>query len=106
MSAVTFTTNVVGTPDEQDRRAFRLIVDNENARRAALTPPGTPLPASTAAERKSSYEIVLAQTVLSAHKSYIDQASDLVATVELKKRFLIATDAQQAAALAALPPLP
>lgn len=88
--------------DNEDRRAHKFIVDTENARRAALVPPETPLPSSTAQERKNSAEILYAQRVNDMHRSYIQQADDVT------KRELIAAfnaqpdEAKRAAALAAL----
>lgn len=98
-SAVVQLTN----PDNEDRRAYKHVVDVENARRAAVTPtPETPLPASNNAERKASAELLYAQRVQEMHRSYIVQADDVT-----KRQILQAFDAQpdeakRAAALAAL----
>lgn len=102
MSTVIILANVTGSADEEDRRAIKLLIDQENARRAALDPPGTPLPDSTAAERKASYESVLALLLASAHASYIAQAGDRVLLSQLKPLWQAANDAKRAAALAAL----
>lgn len=93
---------VSGTADESDLRAARFMVAQENARRAALTPPGTPLPTSTGAELRTSYQTVLSAVVVSAHGSYVKQSSEAALRNEFKTAFDAATDAQRAAALAAL----
>jgi hypothetical protein len=103
MSTLAITVQV-SNPDEEDRRAMDLIINRENARRAALTPPETPLPNSTAAERRSSYESLLAPIMLDAHKQYIREAGDL-SFKSIKARWDIATDAQRIAAANQLPSL-
>lgn len=92
----------MSTADAADRRAFRMVVDQENARRAALIPPETPLPNATNAEYKSSAEIVYAMRMNDAHRDYIRQADETT-----KREIIAAFDAQpdeakRAAALAAL----
>lgn len=106
MATLVITVNATGTADEEDRRAMNLAIDRENEIRAAQTPPGTPLPKSTAAERKASYETILAPRIMSAHLSLIREAGESTLFRNLKPRWDIATDAQRAAAAAALPPLP
>lgn len=101
MSTQTSTVQLAN-PDNEDRRAYKFVVEAENARRAAATPPETPLPASTNNERKSSAEIIYAQRVQEMHRSYIKQADDVT-----KREIIAAFDAQpdeakRAAALAAL----
>lgn len=86
MATLVLTVNATGTADEEDR--------------------GTPLPKSTAAERKASYEAILGPRVQSAHQSLIREAGDSVMFRDLKPRWDIATDAQRVAAAAQLPPLP
>lgn len=105
MATIVSVVQFTGTADEEDRRAFQYVVEQENARRAALTPPGTPLPASTVAERRSSYELIATPKVLQWHLSNIRE-SDVATLAQVRARWPIATDAQRAAALAALPPLP
>jgi multidrug efflux pump subunit AcrB len=126
MTAITITTNVVGAPDADDRRAMMFVIakDNEriarinatitqeNARRAALNPPEQALPllpvlpSSTGAERKSSYESVLNATILRAHESYVTQAAAAVeqdpAFKDIRPLWADATPAKKAAAIAAL----
>ena len=106
MATLVITVNATGTADEEDRRAMNLAIARENELRAAQTPPGTPLPNSTALERKASYEAILGPRVMSAHQSLIREAGDSAMFRNLKPRWDIATDAQRAAAAAALPPLP
>jgi len=106
MAVVVITSNVTGIADEQDRRAMNLLIDQENARRAALVPPGTPLPKSTGAERKASYELLLNERLAAMHASYIEQAGSTALFRDIRPRWEIATDAQRTACLNALPPLP
>lgn len=102
MSTVVITANVTGTADEEDRRAMKLLINQENDRRASLDPPGEPLLQSTAAERRASYEALLAPLLAGAHASYIQQAGERVLLSDLKPLWQSATDAKRAAALAAL----
>lgn len=76
-AAFTFSVQITGTADAPERAAAELIINQENSRRAALQPPLAALPKSTAAERKSSYEIALAEILRGAHASYIKQAATL-----------------------------
>ena len=71
---VAFTIDFVNSPDPDDVLAARHIIHLENLRRAALTPPGTPLTFANNAQLKASYLGVLVATVTSAHLSYIQQA--------------------------------
>lgn len=77
---VAFTIDFTGAPDAEDALGARHIIFLENQRRAALTPPGTPLPFATPAQVKSSYLSVLLATVASAHSSYIQQAKSAQGT--------------------------
>ena len=89
--------------DNADRKAVRFIVDAENARRAALDPPETPLLTGSASEYKASYEEILKETLERAHASYIDQAGDKELTArDVRTLWRGATDAQRDAAVAAL----
>jgi hypothetical protein len=81
---VVFTINFTGTPDADDQLAARQQVELENQRRAALTPPGTPLDVSTGAAVKASYLTVLTAVLTAAHTSYIALAKD---TAGLQQRF-------------------
>lgn len=58
------------------------MITEENKRRAALTPPGTPLLLDTAQNQKSSYETILTATLLTAHLSYVTQAAEANATAK------------------------
>jgi len=71
---ITFTIDFTGTVTADDQLAARHIIFLENQRRAALTPPGTPLPTATALNVRDSYLEVLTATLTSAHVSYIAQA--------------------------------
>lgn len=102
MATLVITVNVTGSADEEDRRAMNLAIDRENEIRAAQTPPGTPLPKSTAAERKASYEAIMGPKVQSAHQSLILEAGQQVLFKNLRPLWDVASDAKRAAALAAL----
>ena len=104
MSAITFTgIDFTGSPDDNDTAAAQLIVDNENARRAAQEPPETPLPDSTGAELKASYLTILLEIVTNAHASYSKQAAEQAAqSQDVKTLWQDATDSQRAAAVTAL----
>lgn len=78
--AVTFTIDYSGTVDPDDLLAARHIIFLENQRRAALTPPGTPLLFSTGPQIKASYLATLLATVTSAHLSYVQQAKSAQGT--------------------------
>lgn len=101
MSTAAITTNVTN-PDEEDRRAMDLKIAQENERRAALNPPLVALPNSTAAERKSSYETVMAQALAGFHASAITEAGTVKLFRDLKPLWDTATDAKRAAAITAL----
>lgn len=114
MTTLVIATNV-SNPDAEDRRAMNKIIADENAfitrenaRLAALVPPGTPipiLPNSTPAERKTSYEYCLNKFLKSAHGSYIKLATaeaDLDPTFQsLKPYWQDATPAKRTTASAA-----
>jgi hypothetical protein len=105
MTTLSLTTNVTN-PDAEDTRAMKYMIGLENTRRASLTPPGTPLPSSTGPERRTSYEIILAATMTSAHLSYVTQANTAADAdpefKDLRPLWADATPAKKAAALAAL----
>lgn len=71
---VVYSIDFTGTPDADDVLAARHIIFLENQRRAALTPPGTPLATATPANVKASYLTILLATITSAHLSYIQQS--------------------------------
>ncbi len=99
MATATATVNMA-TPDNEDRTAFKYVVDVENARRAAANPPEPLLPNSTALERKNSAELIYAQRMLEVHRSYIQQA-DTITKQEFLAALANAPEAKRAAALAA-----
>jgi len=74
MTAITVAANVTGTPDAADRRAMDKEILKENSRRERLDPPGTPLPNSTAPERKASYETILAAQLQETHLTNVANA--------------------------------
>jgi hypothetical protein len=93
----------VNNADADDFRAAQYIIDIENARRAALDPPETPLPDSTNAEVKASYESMLLEIIDKAHTSYKKQASEqALANDNIKSLWESATDAERQAAITAL----
>lgn len=100
-----FTVNITNASASADGQAATYIVDQENARRAALDPPLDPLPKSTNQELLNSYEAVLGQILASAHESYVKKAAE-TSLQEAKSRWEISSDAQRAAAVAELQPLP
>jgi hypothetical protein len=105
MSTLTLAAQVQN-PDSEDRRAMEWLIDQENLRRIALDPPLATLPKSTAAERKASYEIILAAELAAIHVNMIARANDSVlsdpAFATLKPLWKDATPAQKSAAVAAL----
>lgn len=89
---ITFTAlNYTGTPDADDILAARREVDAENKRRAAQSPPGTPLPFATGADLKASYLTLRLASVTAAHLAAIDAAkqpaalSDLFSNAQLQQ---------------------
>lgn len=93
----------VQNADANDFRAAQYIIDIENARRAALDPPETPLPVGTNAEVIASYESILLEIIDKAHNSYKKQASEqALSNNNIKFLWESATDAERAAAIAAL----
>ena len=112
MSAITFSVDFTGTPDEYDIAAAKFVIDNENARITAANeaaaqedPPGPVLPLlpdSNGAEIKSSYLGELGKAVDSAHANYAKAARTQSLETQVRQAWIDATDAQRAAALAAL----
>lgn len=88
-----------------DSDAATYIVEAENERRAAADPPETPLPYATGAELKASYLAMLESIIDRAHASYQKQsATKKLETENVKTLWQTATEAQRAAAVAALTP--
>lgn len=104
MSAITLKVTFTGNPDEVDDAAAQHIVDAANARIAAEDPPGTPLPDGNPGQLKLSYLSELEAIVTKAHESYARAAreKEFNAPDGLKVKAKTATNAQRAAALAAL----
>lgn len=101
MSTAVIAVTVTGTLDQEDKRAMLHVVNAENARRAALTPPGATLPISTNAEIRDSYKIVQGDLLIAAHLSYVKQ-SDIATLAEIRELWDAASDSQRNAAKAAL----
>jgi hypothetical protein len=100
MSSITWSVDFTGTPDEVDLRAAEMIVDEENAWRAAQDPPVAALPFGIAAEKKSSSITVVAKRVTNQWNSYREAASEV--KPDVRQLWIDATDTQRAAALIAL----
>lgn len=98
-SSLTFT-----NLNQIDRDAGKYMIGLENERRAALTPPGAPLPFATAAEIKTSYEAVFNAIVQAAHLGHIAAAAENNATARQIREALknSPTQAQLNAALTGL----
>ena len=73
MTTLAITVNV-SNPDAEDRRTMEYYIKEENTRRAALDPPGIPLPFATAPERKTSYEVLFNQAAADMHTHRVNQA--------------------------------
>lgn len=99
--AVSISVQAIGAFTPEDRRGMIYVIEKENARRAALDPPGTPLPLSDNIEIRNSYEVVTTATMQAAHDSYIEQ-SNVASLRDVRTVWDAATDAQRNAALAAL----
>lgn len=70
---ITFTVDFSGAPDADDMLAAKRLVRLENDRRAALVPPGTPLPTGSAAQLKASALTVVLTNLTAWWVSYIAQ---------------------------------
>lgn len=101
MPTAIITANVTGTLDQADKRAMLLVINAENARRAAATPPGIPLPISTNIEIRSSYEFCQSALLNTAHLDYVKQ-SDVATLQDIRILWEAASDTQRNAARAAL----
>ena len=96
---LTFTLNFTETPNEDEVRAARYIIDNENARITQANEQleedqePTPLyPQSTGGQLKSSYLSILSDRVGDVHASYVEQAKEALArelTVNDKRDMLV-----------------
>lgn len=101
MPTAVIAVTVTGALDQADKRAMLYIVNAENARRAKLTPPGTPLPIATNAEIRDSYKIVQGDLLIAAHLDYVKQ-SDVATLADIRTLWEAANDTQRNAARAAL----
>lgn len=71
-STIEITVKIASELSAADRRAMRFIVTSENV--ARISAGDEPLPVSTSAELKASYEVALTRIMKDAHRSYIEQA--------------------------------
>ena len=107
-SDITLDVTFTGTPNDFDIDAATHIIELENVRRANDLdengdPVLSPLPLSTGAELKASYLLLLSGLITKAHASYIKQAAEEQSKEDdIKQKWLDATPAQRAAAIAAL----
>lgn len=76
---IVFTVDFTGTPDANDILAARKLIREENARRAALTPPLAALPSGNAAQIKSSALTIVLANLAQWWGSYTAQARNEVA---------------------------
>lgn len=100
-SNITWSPDFSGTPNDFDRRAADLLLDVENRERASRTPPDPPL-----TYNKANILLILQARMNDWWSSWIDQAESKIAQEQFRARIPISTDAQIAAALAELEPLP
>ena len=101
MATAVIECRVTGTLDTEDRRAMLFIVNQENARRAALTPPGEQLSVADNTAIRTSYQTAQTSVLVAAHSSYIQQ-SNIASLADIRAVWDAATDQQRNAALAAL----
>ncbi len=100
-----FDVSVSGTPNSFDLDAATMVVTEENARRAAQDPPGTPLPTGTTVQLRDSYLSILVQRVAEVHANYVKEAAAReLREQNVKQLWENATPAQRQAALDALSP--
>lgn len=101
MPTAVINATVTGTIDQADKRAMLLVVNNENARRAALAPPEAALPIGTNVEIRDSYKIVQSALLNAAHLDYVRQ-SDVATLAEIRALWEAADDTKRNAARTAL----
>lgn len=101
MPTAVIAATVTGTLDQADKRAMLLVVNAENARREALTPPEAALPVSTNLEIRDSYKIVQSALLNAAHLDYVRQ-SDVATLAEIRVLWEAADDTKRNAARTAL----
>lgn len=74
-TAITFKVQTLGTPSSSDRDAFAFVVDRDNASR---TNAGLQAwPTATAADYRTSYELICANIVAGLHTNNIIQAAQV-----------------------------
>lgn len=106
-----WTLDFTGTPNERDIAAATYAIERENVRRLADVdengdPKLPPLPYATGVQLKASYLSIGVEKWAFTHERTAVQAADKALTDgNAIARWKAATPAQQAAALAALPPL-
>lgn len=101
--SLSFTVNITGSPEGGDREAAEYAIDKYNEFLAAQETPGTPLPKGTLQEVAASYETVLADKAVRLHEVHAAAAAkQKLDTQNVKQLWDGATDAQRAAAVAAL----
>lgn len=104
--SISINVSITGSPNELDVRAATLIIEEENARRLAnVDGNGDPilpqLPYANLSQLAASYETYFDLLATQAHSSYVKRA-DKISLNQAKAAWDAATDAQRAAALAAL----
>ena len=99
----TFNVVLQNGESEKDADAAKLIVTQENNRRAEADPVEDALPMGTVGELKASYELCLEKIVLNAHMSYQKQAAEALSqSQDAKQLWEDANNAQREAAITAL----
>jgi hypothetical protein len=74
--ALSLTTTVGGSPTQVDKRAALYAINQENNRRAAENPLGTPLAKSTNAQIAASYKTILDEVLTDVHSHNLNQANE------------------------------
>ncbi len=100
-----FTVNATGLSADADGQAVRYAIAQANAQRANPLEgaPLAPLPVGSVRELLNSYEIVLSERLEATHASLIERAAKAASNEgKVEARWRASTDAQRAAALAAL----
>ena len=94
MTTLVIETRVTGSADREDRETMIDVITKENARRAALDPPGEVLPYSTVPEMRASYAICMTETSIDVHRHNMSQAVELTLR-QVREFMLTATDAEK-----------
>lgn len=101
MAVITLAVNATGVADDEDRNAMVYAIEQENIRRAALDPPLSALPSSTAAERRASYETIASGKITGWHQDQMALGT-VASLAQIRELWPTATAAKRNAALAAL----